>query len=118
MSTHRIERINTLIRREISELIQQHARDPRLDEFVIVTGVDTSPDLSYSKIFVSCVSGKQKEQQILAALDSASGFLRSELAKKIRLRHMPALQFHWDSSIERGDHILQLLDQLGAEKQE
>jgi ribosome-binding factor A len=118
MSTHRIERVNTQMRREVSELIQQHVRDPRMDEFVIVTAVDTSPDFRTSKIFVSSIGGKQKEAQIMGALNSASGFLRSELAKKMRLRHMPALQFQWDSSIERGDHILQLLDQISAEKQE
>jgi ribosome-binding factor A len=118
MSSHRIERVNTLIRREISELIQHHLRDPRLAEFVAVTGVETSADLQYAKIFVSCIGGQQEETKVLAVLNAAAGFLRSELAKKVRLRHTPELSFYWDDSIERGDRILRLLDQVSTEREE
>jgi len=112
---HRIERVNTLIRREISELIQHQLRDPRLDEFVVVTEVDTSSDLKFAKVFVSCIGGQQQEQKILGVLNSASGFLRSELAKNVTLRRTPELSFHWDNSIEHGDRILRLIDQASAE---
>jgi len=74
--THHIERVNSLIRREISELIQRQVKDPRLDAFVTVTAVATSPDLKYAKVFVSCISGKQEEEKILSVLTAASGFLR------------------------------------------
>lgn len=113
--SHRIERVNTLIRREISELIQHQLRDPRLDEFVAVTEVETSADLKYAKVFVSCISGQQHEQKILGVLSAAAGFLRTELAKNLRLRRTPELSFHWDNSIEHGDHILRLIDQARAE---
>ena len=113
--SHRIERINNLIRREISELIQREIRDPRLDNFVAVTEVTTSPDLRHAKIFVSCISGKQEEEKILGVLNSASGFLRTELANRIRLRRIPELSFHWDDSIEQGDRILRMLDDLNQE---
>lgn len=113
--SHRIERVNTLIRREISELIQHQLRDPRLDEFVAVTEVDTSSDLKYAKVFVSCIGGQQQEQKILGVLTAASGFLRSELAKNVSLRRTPELSFHWDNSIEHGDRILRLIDQASAE---
>jgi ribosome-binding factor A len=109
---HRIERVNTLIRKEISELIQQELRDPRLDSFIAVTEVDTSPDLQYAKIFISSMSGKQDEQKILTVLNSAAGFLRTELAKKVRLRRIPELSFSWDDSIEHGDRILRLIDEV------
>ena len=115
---HRIERVNTLIRKEISELIQQQVRDPRLDDFVTVTEVSTSPDLRHAKIFVSSMSGKQEEQKILAVLNSAAGFLRTELARKVTLRHIPKLSFAWDDSIEHGDRILQLLDQVNTEQEQ
>ncbi len=107
-----MERVNTLMQREISELIQRELRDPRLDEFVSVTEVAVSPDLRYAKVFVSSIGGQQKESQILGALNSASGFLRSELAKKVRLRRMPELHFYWDNSIEKGDRILRLIDEV------
>ena len=112
---HHIERVNTLIRREISELIQRELRDPRLDEFVAVTEVDTSSDLKYAKVFVSSIGGQQQEDKILGVLNTASGFLRSELARKVNLRRTPELSFHWDNSIEHGDHILRLIDQASEE---
>lgn len=113
---HRIERVNTLIRKEISELIQYQLRDPRLDQFVTVTAVETSSDLKHAKIFVSSFSGQKDEQNILSVLNSASGFLRSELAKKAQLRRTPELSFHWDSSIEHGDRILRLIDEVRHEE--
>lgn len=109
---YHIERVNTLIRREISELIQHELRDPRLDEFIAVTEVDTSPDLQFAKVFVSSMSGQQEEQRILGILNSAAGFLRTELSKTTRLRRVPELHFHWDNSIERGDRILRLIDEV------
>jgi ribosome-binding factor A len=115
--SHRIERVNTLIRRELSEIIQHQLRDPRFDEFVAVTEVDTSSDLKYAKIYVSSISGHQEEAKVMAVLNAAAGFLRSELAKKVRLRHTPELSFHWDNSIEHGDRILRLIDQVSSEYQ-
>ncbi len=115
--THRIERVNNLIRREISDLIQHQAKDPRLDAFIAVTEVTTSPDLKYAKVFVSCISGRQDEQETLKVLNSAAGFLRTELAKKLRMRRIPELSFHWDDSIEQGDRILRLLDQINSEQE-
>jgi ribosome-binding factor A len=114
---HRIERVNNLIRREVSELIQHQAKDPRLDAFVAVTEVITSPDLKYAKVFVSCINGKQEEQKTLGVLNAASGFLRTELAKKLRLRRIPELSFYWDDSIEHGDRILRLIDQVSSEQE-
>lgn len=110
--SHRIERVNTLIRRELSELIQYELRDPRIDEFITVTEVDTSPDLKYAKIYISSMSGQREEQKILGVLNSAAGFLRTALANKIRIRYTPELHFVWDNSIEHGDRILRLIDEV------
>jgi ribosome-binding factor A len=117
MSTHRIERINTQIRREISELIQQHLRDPRLTEFIAVTEVATSPDLKHAKVYISSMGGQQEEEQVLSALNSAAGFIRTALAKRIKMRYTPELHFAWDNSIEHGDRVLRLIDQVKAEKE-
>jgi ribosome-binding factor A len=116
MSSHRLERVNAQIQREISELIQQHLRDPRLTEFIAVTEATTSPDLKHCKIFVSSIGGQQEEEQVLAALNSASGFLRTALAKRIKMRFTPELHFAWDSSIEHGDRVLRLIDQVQSEE--
>ena len=116
--THRIERVNNLIRREISELIQRQVKDPRLDSFVTVNQVTTSSDLKYAKVFVSCINGKQEEQKTLGVLNAAAGYLRTELAKNLRLRRIPELSFYWDNSIEQGDRILRLLDQINSEQED
>ena len=109
---HRIERVNSLIRQEISELLQRQVKDPRLGSFVIVTEVSTSPDLRRAKIFVSRIGSGEEKQETLSVLTAASGFFRNELAKRLRLRHIPELSFQWDDSIERGGHLLQLIDEV------
>jgi len=112
---HRIERVNSLIRQEISELLRRQVKDPRLDNLVAVTDVSTSPDLRYAKIFVSRIGSEEEKQEILSVLAAASGFFRNELAKRLRLRHIPELSFQWDDSIERGDYLLKLIDEVSSD---
>jgi len=102
--------VNNLLRQEISELLRRQVKDPRLGSFVTITEVSTSPDVKYAKVFVSCIGGKGEMQEILSALAGASGFFRNELAQRLRLRHIPELSFQWDDSIERGAHLLELID--------
>jgi ribosome-binding factor A len=117
--SHRIPRVNALIQRELSEQIQRHLRDPRITLFLHVTAVDTTPDLSLSRVYISSAEGEPEERQAaLKALKAAAGHLRTELAKTIRLRRMPELSFQWDDSIERGDRILKLLDQVADQRHE
>ncbi len=113
---HRIERINNLIRQEISELLQREIKDPRLSHFVAVTAVSTSADMKRAKVFVSCISSKEEREEMLDALAAASGFLRRALTKQLRLRRIPELSFHWDDSIERGDRLLRLMDQIDSQE--
>jgi len=111
---HRIERVNNLIRREISELLQRQVKDPRLGNFVAVTKVSASPDLRHAKILVSSLGSGEEKQEILSALASASGFFRNELARRLRLRRIPELSFEWDDSIERAARLLELIDQVSV----
>jgi len=112
---HRIQRVNNLLRHEISELLQRQVKDPRLGTFIIVTEVSTSPDLKYAKIFVSCIASEEEKQETLSVLAAASGFFRRELAKRLDLPRIPELNFQWDDSIERADHLLQLIDKVNKE---
>ena len=114
--TRRIERVNSLIRQEISELLRSQVKDPRLGNFVAVTEVSTSSDLRYAKIFVSCVGAEGDRQETLGVLTAASGFFRNELAKRLKLRRVPELSFQWDDSIERGAHLLELIDGISTDK--
>ncbi len=113
--SRRIERVNNLIRQEISTLLRREVKDPRLGTFVAVTEVATSADLGHAKVFVSCICTLEERQEILSALTAASGFFRKEMNKQLRLRHIPELDFHWDDSIERGDRLMQLIDQLNSQ---
>ncbi|MBA7704707.1 Ribosome-binding factor A [subsurface metagenome] len=112
---HRIERVNNLIRHEISQLLQRQVKDPRLDSFVAVTEVSTSPDLRYAKVFVSCMGSEEEKQATLRGLVAATGFFRNKLARRLRLRRIPELSFEWDDSIERGTHLLKLIDEVNAD---
>ena len=98
--TRRIERVNNLIRHEISEMLQRQVKDPRLGNFISITEVSTSADLKYAKIYVSSIQSDEEREKVLSVLTAASGFFRSELAKRLRMRRVPELSFHWDDSIE------------------
>ena len=113
---HRIEQVNSLIRQEISQLLQHQIKDPRLSNFVAVTEVSTSPDLKNAKVFVSRIGSEEEKQETLSVLTSASSFFRRELARRLKLRYIPELSFQWDDSIERGDRLLQLIDEVASEK--
>jgi len=116
--THRIERVNSLIRQGISELLQRQVKDPRLGNFIAITAVSTSPDLKYARVFVSHLGGEAEKQETLSVLASASGFFRRELAKRLNLRSIPELSFHWDDSIEQGDRLLRLIDRVSSEREQ
>jgi ribosome-binding factor A len=110
--THRIERINSVIREEISELLLRQVKDPRLGDFIAITDVTTSPDLKHAKVFVSQYGANVEKKKILQGLSSASGFFRSELSKRLKMRNVPELHFQWDDSIEKGSRISHLIDEV------
>ncbi len=112
--SHRIERVNQLIRQEISDLLRREVKDPRLSQFIAVTEVATSPDLKNAKVYISFISDEQQKQDALDALAGASNFFRKEMARTLRLRRIPELSFHWDNSIERGAHIMNLIDDVSS----
>ncbi|MDD4876338.1 MAG: 30S ribosome-binding factor RbfA [Dehalococcoidales bacterium] len=113
--SHRIERVNSLIRQEISELLQRQVKDPRLGNFIVVTAVFTSADFRHAKVFVSRIGTEEEKQEMLRALAAAAGFFRNELAKRLKFKRIPELSFQWDDSIERGNHLLQLLDEIAGD---
>lgn len=108
MANNRIGRINEEIQRELSSLLRT-LKDPRLQGGLLtVTHVDTTPDLRYSKIFVSALD-KSQEKEMMKGLKSAAGYLRRELGSALKLRYTPELQFVADDSIQQGAHILEML---------
>ncbi len=112
---HRIERLNNLIRQEISELLQRQVKDPRLSNFVAVTEVSITSDLKSAKVFVSHMGSEEEKQETLSVLTAASGFFRNELSRRLKIRRIPEISFQWDNSIERGAQLLQLIDEVSAD---
>jgi ribosome-binding factor A len=110
--THRIEKVNQLIRQELSDLLQRGTKDPRLSGYISINSVETTPDLRHAKVFVSCLCDEEKKKEILAALGHSSGFFRSELAKHLTMRRVPELHYAWDDSIEHGTHLNALIDKV------
>jgi len=108
MANNRIGRINEEIQRELSSLLRT-LKDPRLQSGLLtITHVDTTPDLRYSRIFVSALD-KSQEKDMMKGLKSAAGYLRRELGAALKLRYTPELQFVADDSILQGAHILEML---------
>ena len=110
MASNRIGRINEEIQRELSALLRS-VKDPRVHGLVSIVRVDTTPDLHYAKVYVS-VLNKEDGKEVLKGLRSAGGYLRRELGRALSLRHTPELLFQEDDSIDKGAHILQLLNDI------
>ena len=110
--TRRIERVNELVRKELSELLSKEMNDPRLPLLMSITRVEVSTDLRNAKIYVSVMTNREERESTVKVLQRASGFLHRELKKRLSLRAVPILSFRLDDSIEEGSHILEMMDNI------
>ena len=116
-TSRRVARVSELIKREVSKMLLQDIKDDRVGAgMVSVTEVEASGDLQHAKIFVSIYGTAEAKAETMAGLKAATGFVRSELGRRIRLRRTPEVIFLEDNSLERGDRILNLLNQLSQER--
>ena len=112
----RTQRVADQIQRELAGLIQREVKDPRVG-MATVSAVEVSRDLSHAKVFVTILNGDEDQQEItesVKALNNASGFLRSQLGQRMKLRIVPTLRFHFDDSLSRGNYLSNLIDQARA----
>ena len=107
-SSGRPQKLGDLIQRELSELVRRELRDPRVG-MITITGVDVSPDFSHAKVFYTTLDPAHVADAA-AGLQRAAGFLRTQLAKRIKLYTTPGLRFEYDESVERGDRLSRLID--------
>ena len=107
----RSQRVAEQVRRELAELIRLEVKDPRVG-FITLTDVEITPDYAHAKVFFTSMRGEEGLDEILAGLRRASGFLRRELGKRVRIHTLPELHFQYDSSVERGSRMSQLIDQV------
>jgi len=108
-ATARTSRIAAQMQRSLSMLLRRGVKDPRVGN-VTVTAVDVANDLSYARIHVLPFAGEHPAEQVLTGLRSAAGFLRGEVARELKLRHAPRLEFRLDTAIEGAQHLTQLIE--------
>ena len=118
-TSRRISRVASLIQQEVSLMVLHEIKDDRVGAgMVSVTDVDVSGDLQHAKIYVSIYGTDEARAETMAGLKSATGYVRRELGRRVRLRRTPEVVFIEDRALERGDRMLALLNQLSQERQD
>ncbi|BAZ69489.1 MAG: 30S ribosome-binding factor RbfA [Pelatocladus maniniholoensis HA4357-MV3] len=116
-TNRRVSRVAELIKREVSQMLLNGIKDDRVGTgMVSVTDVDVSGDLQHAKVYVSIYGTEEAKAETMAGLKSATGYVRSELGSRVRLRRTPEVVFIEDHSIERGTKVLSLLNQLELQR--
>jgi len=105
------DRMNERMRTILSELLLREVSDPRL-QGITVTEVSVDPEIHYADVYVNALGDESRKDDVMQALERASGYLRREVGKHISTRNTPELHFHWDTTLEYGERINQILDDL------
>lgn len=108
----RPERVAQLIRRELSDIIANRMRDPRVGQWVSITDVEVTRDLSFARVYLSMLGPEEERQRTLEGLRSATGFIRTQLAPRLDVREVPDLRFEIDDSIDKGARVDEILRKL------
>lgn len=107
------ERIRKTLIKEISEIIQQRIKDPRIQGNIIsVTDVELSPDYRYARVYISVFGDKEEKEAKIEAIEESAPFIRKEIGRRVRLRYTPELKFILDESLEKGRKITDILDKI------
>ena len=113
--SRRVDRINGVLRQEISQLLSRQIKDPRLNAVLTITQVETSSDLRTARVFLSVLGDRETRDKAMDGIQSAATFLRRELRDRLTLRYIPFLTFVLDDSLEGADHLLRLMDRIQGE---
>ena len=111
MKNVRLERINSEMRKAISEIINQELRDPQINAMISVSSVDITPDLANAKVFITSI-GETPQDEVILRIKGAAGFIRGELSKRVKLRITPRLDFRLDTSEEYFAQINEVLKNI------
>lgn len=112
----RTDRLNSLLKEVISELIMRDVRNPKVSDLVTITKVEITKDLHYAKVYISLIGSPQEKKQTLQGLQSAASFISSQASKKVVMRYFPTLTFYLDDSLEDELRIHTLLEQIHDEQ--
>jgi ribosome-binding factor A len=116
MKKNRLERVNSLLKEIIFEVIHREVKNPHVTTFITVTKVDTSADLHHAKVYVNLIATDAEKEKILEALQSAAGFIAVHSAKKAQLRYFPNLIFKLDTSLDEQLRIHKILTDIETER--
>ena len=116
-NTNRMDRVNEELRKEISLVIDSKLKNPNITGIISVTKVKTSPDLRYARVYISLINSKSKKNT-LEGIKNASGYIRTEIAKRVNLRYTPELTFEIDESMEYGSKIENILNEIMPKNEE
>jgi ribosome-binding factor A len=111
----RLLRVNELIRAELADLLRRETEDPQLHSLISFTEVNTAPDFTAARVYVSIYGTDEEMAATMARLRKAARFFRRELAARLNLRHTPQLNFELDPSIQRGQRIMELLGAIESQ---
>jgi ribosome-binding factor A len=115
MTGRRPERLAQQIRVELAEMMVRELKDPRIG-FATVTGVELSPDLHHARVLVSVLGSSEEQQETIAGLSSAAGFIRHEIGHRLALRRVPELTFVLDHGVDEGEKIERLLQKIHKDR--
>lgn len=113
--SRRAERLNVLLRQQLSEIIAREMKDPRLAHIITLLHVGVSSDLKYAKVFTSVLGTPQESKAAVEALNAASGFLRRELTPRLSIKTVPFLTFVLDDSIEKSTQLLKIITEVRSQ---
>ena len=116
MTKKRVERLNSLLKEVISEVVMKDVRNPHVAGLVTITRVEISSDIKHAKVFISVIGSEQEKNDTLDALQSAAGFIAVHASKKVVLRYFPVLTFKLDTSVDKHLRIDAILNQIHEEQ--
>jgi ribosome-binding factor A len=117
MPRQRTDRLNSLLKEVLSEVVTREVRNPRVSALLTITRVDISKDLHHAKVFVSVIGTDAEKTETVAALQSAAGFIAVHASKKVVMRYFPELTFKLDTSVDKHMRIDALLGKIHHEQQ-
>lgn len=117
MQGRRLERVNSLLKEVIADVIRKEVKNPHIPPLITITQVSISRDLHYGKVYVSVIGDSQAKEKAIAALQSAAGFIGIQASKQVKLRFFPELTFFIDESLEKQLRIEEKIVQIQAERE-
>jgi len=113
---YRNNRLSEEIKKEISKMILEEIKDPRIKAMVSITDIELTKDLRYAKVYVSIYGNEEDKRETFEGLKSAAGYIRHEIGRRIKMRYTPEIIFELDHSIEYGAHISEILKELNKQE--